>query len=439
MLPTPEALAAQVAGRFPAAALHVAYSGGLDSTVLLHLLQRSGVQPLVAVHVHHGLQPQADAWSEHCRRQAEAWAVPFRQCRVEVPAGDPAGPEAAARAARRGAFRSVMRAGDVLVTAHHREDQAETVLLRLMRGAGVDGLAAMREESTFGPGRQWRPLLAVPRSALRAYAEREGLRWVEDPHNADSRYARSWLRHAVVPLLRGRWPAVDEALARTAEHAADAAALLRGIAEADLAPLRVGAGLRIAGLTELNEPRRRNALRVWMRERGIDDLPSTQAMASIEREVFAAAEDAQPRFVLGGRELQRYRGVLYLLPRLAPAPGSCTLRWEGSATLELPADCGRLVARTPPPLPLQVSFPVGGERLCPDVAARTRSLKNLFQEASVPPWVRLRTPLLHAGGQLVAVADRWLAPEWRARCAEHEWSYRWLPSANCPWPDGGGV
>lgn len=430
MLPAPEDLARLAAERFRGSGIHVAYSGGLDSTVLLHLLMRSGLRPLVAVHVHHGLQDQADSWAARCQQQAAEWGLPFRLCRVTIAADDPAGPEAAARHARRAAFSGVMRPGDVLATAHQREDQAETVLLRLTRGAGIDGLAAMQLETDFPPGRLWRPLLDVPRAGLRAYAERHGLGWIEDPHNRDPRYARSWLRQSVMPLLRERWPSVDEAIARAAEHAADASRLLREIAESDLDSLRAEDGLSIDRLTGLPPARRRNALRVWLRERGIEDLPSAQALGRIEAEVFAAADDAQPKFIIGPYELHRYRAVLYVLPRLADPPGETGYEWRDAAALQLPADCGHLLAPTPPPLSLQVRFPGGGEKICPDVASRTRSLKNLFQEAGVPPWVRIRTPLLYAGGQLVAVADRWLTPEWRSRCLEAGWSYRWeLPDS----------
>jgi tRNA(Ile)-lysidine synthase len=425
VLPAPAALARIAAERFPGATIHVAYSGGLDSTVLLHLLRRSGFCPLTAIHIHHGLQSQADDWAARCERQASEWGLPFQLCKVAIADDDPAGPEGAARAARRAAFSSAMKPGDVLVTAHHRDDQAETVLLRLLRGSGVDGLAAMQPVTAFGSGLMWRPLLQVPRAELRAYAEREGLSWIEDPHNSDPRYARSWLRNCVMPTLRVRWPAADEAIVRAADHAGEASQLLREIAESDLEALRSDAGLKIESLMALVAPRRRNALRAWLREQGVDELPSAQALARIEAEVFAAADDAQPKFILGPHELHRYRGVLYRLPRLAPAPIAFESEWREAAVPELPEDCGRLVASGAPPLALRIRFQSGGEKLCPDVASRTRSLKNLFQEAGVPPWVRVRTPLLYAGEQLIAVADRWLTPEWRAHCADTGWSYSW--------------
>jgi tRNA(Ile)-lysidine synthase len=425
VIPTPEALAGFVAERFPGSSIRVAFSGGLDSTVLLHLLARSRARPLIAVHVHHGLQAVADEWAVHCKGQAQAMGVPIEIRRVDIDPGDPAGPEAAARAARRAALRATMRDGDVLATAHHRDDQAETVLLRLLRGTGIDGLAAMRPLTAFAPGHLWRPLLEASRAELQDYAGRHGLRWIEDPHNEDPRYARSWMRHEVMPLLRQRWPGVDAALARAAEHAAEASGLLHELAQADLAPLRVNGGLQIAPLLALPEARRRNALRSWLRERGVDDLPSADALVRIEHEVLAAAEDAQPTFFIGDRELRRYRDVLHVLPRLEPAPGVTVVEWSEGDRLDLPAGCGRLLASAPPPMSLHVRFPQGGEKLCPSTTSRTRSLKNLFQEAGVPPWLRQRTPLLYVADRLVAAGDRWQTPDWRALCAERGWRYRW--------------
>jgi tRNA(Ile)-lysidine synthase len=429
VIPAPQALAGFIAEHFPGCCIRVAFSGGLDSTVLLHLLARSCARPLIAVHVHHGLQAPADDWAVHCQAQAATLGVAIEVLCVTVDRAAPSGPEAAARTARRSALRGTMRDGDVLATAHHRDDQAETVLLRLLRGTGVDGLAAMRALTPFPPGRLWRPLLQVSRAELRDYALQEDLRWIDDPHNQDPRYARSWLRRVAMPLLRERWPGVDAALARAAEHAAEASDLLQELAQSDLVPLRAGEGLRIAALQVLPQARRRNALRSWLRERGVDDLPSADALARIEHEVLAAAADAWPRWPMRHIELRRYRGVLYALPCLQAEPGGVILEWSVGEQFDLPAGCGRLLATAPPPLPLRVAFPQGGERLCPATNSRTRSLKNLFQEAGVPPWLRQRTPLLYVAGRLVAAGDRWQTPQWRALCAQRGWSYRWqLPA-----------
>lgn len=426
-------LAAAAHARFARAPFCLAFSGGGDSTALLHLLCRAGLAELRAVHVDHGLQPAAVAWREHCARLCAQWGVPLRILSVDIQAGDPAGPEAAARAARYAALQAELRPGEVLVTAHHQDDQAETVLLRLLRGAGLEGWAAIPEQRPFAAGTLWRPLLEVSRSRLRAYAQAQGLVWVEDPHNTDPRFDRSWLRQQLLPLLRQRWPQADAALARAARWAGEAAALLEDYtAETlraccdDAQGAHAGHGesgaLRIAALLQCSAAQRRAVLRLWLRRQGMVHAPSASALARIEREVIAAAADAQPLWRCGGYEVRRYRGRLYALPALPPPPGETELLWTQSAC-PLPPGCGRLIAQTPPPMPLRVRFPRGGEALRPAGAPHRRSLKNLFQEAGIPPWRRLRTPLLYAGEELVAVAGYWRIQEWMAE--NRGWSYAW--------------
>lgn len=405
----------------------LAYSGGLDSTVLLHRLHAAGVKNLRALHVHHGLQVAADAWARQCRAQCRALGVPFALLRVRINPHDPSGPEAAARIARYEALRARLRAGDLLVTAHHRDDQAETVLLRLLRGAGVDGLAAMRPLTPFARGQLWRPLLAQPRSVLRAYAGRAGLQWIEDPHNHEPRYARSFLRQEVMPRLQAHWPQAQASLARAAEHCAQAVELIDDLAALDLATLSRGETLSVDGLLQLSPARRGNALRHWIAARG-HEAPSAAALLRLQREVLGAREDAQPLLHVGAYEFRRYRDDLYLMPPLPPAPRGIELRWDGRGRLDLPPGCGALTsnARKAVPIELMVRFARGGETLKPEGAARTRSLRNLFQEAGVPQWQRLRTPLLYCEGRLVSVADRWLDHEWAGQLARRKLRITWL-------------
>lgn len=407
----------------PGAIVHVAFSGGLDSTVLLHRLAH--FQPrmrLRAVHIHHGLQAAADEWAQRCEHFSLNLGVAFELLRVQVDGLDPAGPEAAARTARYEALRGLMKPGDCLATAHHRGDQAETVMLRLLRGSGVHGLSAMRTLRVFSPGWLWRPLLELPREQIYAYAQEHDLRWIEDPHNRDTRYSRSWMREQLTPLLRERFPQAEESLARTARLAAEAAGLLDELAALDLAGAARGEALAVGVLRDLNPPRRHNLLRWWLRQRGFE-APSADAVERVEREVLAAAEDAEPLLGWAGCELRRYRDRLYAMAPLPPAPApDPPLAWHDEQ-LPLPEGCGRLRLRQLPPRGLSVRFMRGGERLRLDGMAHSRTLKNLFQEAGVPPWVRLRTPLVEAEGELVYVAGigasgRWkellsgAAPEW---------------------------
>ncbi len=388
----------------PGAVVHVAYSGGLDSTVLLHFLAHFNPRlRLRAVHIHHGLQALADEWAGKCERFSVSLGVPFELLRVQVDALDPAGPEAAAREARYEALRGLMRPGDCLATAHHRGDQAETVLLRLLRGSGVHGLSAMRGLREFAPGWLWRPFLELPRELLYGYAQQNGLRWIEDPHNRDLRYARSWLRSELTPLLRERFPQVEESLARTARLAAEAAELLDTLAAQDLAQAGRGSALGVGTLRELAPARRHNLLRHWLRQQGFE-MPAAGLLQRIEPEVLGAAEDSEPLLAWGGCELRRYRDRLYAMAPLPQPPvADAALAWTGPQ-LSLPPGCGLLRLPQPPPRGLSVRFMRGGERFRPAGGGHSRTLKNLFQEAGIPPWVRLRTPLVEARGELVYVA-----------------------------------
>lgn len=286
------------------AATVVAFSGGPDSAVLLHLLR--GLQPLRALHVDHGLHPDSGAWAAHCRRQCQTWGVPLTVLHVAIDPRDPAGPEAAARRARYAALQAALAPGDVLLTAHHAEDQAETFLLQALRGAGPAGLAGMPAVKTFGPGQLARPLLGVTRAALRAYAEAQRLDWLEDPANANPDLNRSYLRHSLWPVLVERWPAAAATLGRAAGWAAEAAELQRVLAEIDLAACVRGAGeaLNTAQLQQLSPARQRNLLRHWLHGLGLP-APSAAQMAQILDSCLAARADARPLVRWPGAELRR--------------------------------------------------------------------------------------------------------------------------------------
>jgi len=404
----------------------LAFSGGLDSTVLLHLLHEQAIKNLHALHIHHGLQNTADGWAKQCVAQCKKLKVPCEILHVKIDPSDSAGPEAAARMARYKALRTRMGAGDVLVTAHHRDDQAETVLLRLLRGAGVAGLAAMRPLTKFSGGVLWRPLLQTPRTDILAYAKKSKLKWIEDPHNHAPRYARSYLRQEVMPRLREHWSQADLSLARAAEHCAEANELLDELALQDLHALRLDQTLSVSALQALSAARRRNALRYWLDERGFD-APSTAMLQKLEREVLQARIDAQPLLNCGAYEFRRYRDQLHVMPPLPVAPADIELQWDGKGVLVLPAGCGsfRSSARKALPDALTIRFPRGGETLRTGGASRTRTLKNLFQEAAVPQWQRLRTPLIYCQGRLVSVADRWHSPEWAEELARHKIRIVW--------------
>lgn len=402
----------------------VAFSGGVDSTVLAHALVRARRQlgALRLAHVDHGLQSASAEWSRHCARQARAWRVPFvsLRARVDIRKGDSL--EAAARDARYRALASVLAPGEVLVTAQHRDDQVETLLLQLFRGSGVAGLAAMPVIAPFAEGRIVRPLLGVSRAELIEHARVHDLRWIDDPSNADHRFARNYLRQEILPALRQRWPGLDAALARSARHMAEAQSLLSSVAGADLARLADGAGLRITGLQALPRARRTNALREFIRAAGAT-LPPSTTLAEIAGPLLAVRGDAMPEVTWGDWVVMRRAGRLELRVKsrgrdVEIASKSWCWRKERECVINSAGDRLRLVADARGPLDLDLLPPVlelrarqGGEVLRPGPRARTRTLKKLMQAARLTPDERARLPLLFGEGpkgRLIAAGDRWL-------------------------------
>ncbi len=415
----PERLLTVIAAMPLAATYWVAYSGGLDSSVLLHAmaaLRERLPGALRAIHVHHGLQHEADAWAAHCRRSCDRLGVPLEVCELALVPRPGESLEAFARAARYQAMAGAIGAGDMLLTAHHQDDQAETVLLHLLRGSGVDGLAAMPRVMRWRRGYLARPLLDWSRQQLRGYAEQARLEWVDDPSNRETAFDRNYLRREIVPRLKTRWPATAAAFARSAGHCADARRLLRDLAEIDLSAAGGGGPdrLKVAVLERLTPARRRNLLRHWIRRQGMP-VPGAAAIERILSEVAGAGCDRTPVFRWRGAEVRRFRGELYLMPPLPSAPDpSLRLDWKGDAPLPLPDALGRLSLREIRGEGIdhqiwrkghiQVGFRQGGERGHPCGQAHHRTLKHLFQAWGIPPWLRDRIPLIFIDGRLAAVA-----------------------------------
>ncbi|NMQ20839.1 tRNA lysidine(34) synthetase TilS [Candidatus Competibacter phosphatis] len=445
--------------------LIVGYSGGLDSHVLLHLLATNRAcwpgRTLAAVYVDHGLQTASASWGEHCAHICHGLDISFRALRIDARPLPGESPEAAARRARYAALAAELEPDAALLTAHHRDDQAETLLLQLLRGAGPHGLAAMPTTSRLGPGWLLRPLLEVDRSELLDYALEHGLRWIEDVSNADTDFDRNYLRHRILPLLRERWPAVGRNLARSAQWCAETADWLDADADADLA--RVAAQrpdtLHIPALRELSEPRQRNALRRWLRRLGLP-VPDAQQLRHILHDALTAARDRQPCIRWPGGEVRRYRDTLYALPPLVTHDARQTFIWRhetnayppldlpGLGTLRLLATFGEgLRAETLAGAALTIRFRQGGERFRPVGRHHSQELKKLLQEAGIPPWKRDRLPLIylpstptlpHEGGEnqgLLAVVGLGIAAEVAAGSGEPGF----LPVLQSPSATGFGI
>ena len=392
----------------------VAYSGGLDSSVLLHLLaQHTDLRErgLRALHVHHGLHGDADTWAAHCRETCAVLGVPLQVVQVVVE-DDGSGPEAAARSARHGAFANALGDNEVLALAHHRDDQAETFLLRALRASGVDGLAAMRPWRRYHAGWLWRPLLRLSRAELLAYAHEYQLRWIDDPSNAHDAFDRNFLRHKVMPLLRERWPNADAAFARSAGLAAEASQLL-GEGDADALEAVRGddpALLDVACLCALASARRARVLRRWIDDLGLPSLPA-QGVATVESTLLQVRADAEACFAWEGTVIRRWRGVLHAGLVQAPLPADYQTTWDGAAPLRLPTGDTLVLAPAVGEKRgfdnvLTVHARHGGERIELPGRAHSHSLKHVLQDLGVPPWSRERLPLLSdADGTLLAAGD----------------------------------
>ena len=397
--------------------LLVAVSGGGDSAALLSALHAEHFRqlPLRAVHIDHGLQTEAQVFRAAAEALCRRLEVPLKVIAVRVDVSGGVSIEAAAREARYAALAAEVGELECLLTAHHREDQAETVLLQALRGAGIKGMAAMPGCRPFGLGWHARPLLDMPQKDLLQLAAAAPDCSASDPMNADLRFDRSFLRLHLWPLVSGRWPGAGTSLARTARHMAQAQQLMDLSGQEDLGRLRDGEALSITGLRVLSAPKRSNAVRLWLSQAGVE-LPSTARLEEALRQVLSADEDHVPAIVWGGHALRRYRQRLFLTPAQLPrmhGPHAWSMRaaaplplGDNLGTLAWIPQLGGLDARRIPEV-LQVRRREGGESLRPAPLAKTQTVQHLCQHFGVLPWMRDSLPLVFAGTELLAVGDLW--------------------------------
>jgi tRNA(Ile)-lysidine synthase len=421
----------------------VAFSGGLDSSVVLDALAVGGAAApglaLRALHVNHRLQPMADEWAQMAQSRCAQLGVPCEVVTVTVDPHSTLGLEAAAREARRDTFARHLRDGEVLVTAHHADDQFETVLLALLRGAGPRGLAAMPPLAPFGRGWHWRPLLDVTRAQIEAYARARELVWHEDPANFALRHDRNYLRHEVVPRLRARWPRSPQTAVRSARHLGEAVRLLDDLALDDLRRTAVEECLDVVVVASLPAARRRQLLRFWLMGLGARP-PAERRLAAILNDLIDAAEDRCPQIDLDdGLSLHRHRMLVYPVRGAVPQPPpGLRLPFSRDMALELPHGGGRLALRAEAApgdgradaSSLEARF--RGERSRVRAPGRSHSLpvKELMRSIGVLPWMRAYVPLVFQDDQLIAIGDAAVPglPEVQARIAaalEFSIPWRW--------------
>ncbi|MGL5302598.1 MAG: tRNA lysidine(34) synthetase TilS [Aeromonas sp.] len=416
--------------------LLVAFSGGLDSTLLLVLAAQFAKEqglPVRALHVHHGLSPHADEWVIHCRAVCQQLAVPLIVERVTLARGNGESLEAQARKARYEQLSCHLLAGEWLLTAHHQDDQLETLLLALKRGAGLRGLAGILPSQPFASGLLLRPLLDISRAELAAAAASLPFGWVEDESNQDVSYDRNFLRQQLIPQLKARWPSMAQTATRSMALCAEQEVLLSEIAKGDWQQAGDGAALQIKPLCELSPTRRNNLLRYWIRLQG-GEMPSREQLGRLWQEVALARADANPQLHWGRQSCRRFQGRLYLVnPDLQPCHQ--VLPVNLTAPLILPAELGELtmrwqevgegLLRAPrPDEPLTIRFQVApGVPLKPVGRGGSRRMKKLLQEYAVPSWQRGRIPILYYGEQVAAVVGLFICDEFLAQGAG--WVCHW--------------
>ncbi|MDI1362308.1 tRNA lysidine(34) synthetase TilS [Methylotenera sp.] len=412
----------------------LALSGGLDSSVLLHLLAAAKQTipfELLAMHVHHGLSPNADAWADFCTQQCQLLNVPIEVVYVQLDKNSKQGIEAAARQLRYAALFDYKLNGiapDFIVTAHHQDDQAETLFLQLFRGAGVKGLASMGgvDESR----RLMRPLLDVSRQTLQEYAEQQNIPWCNDESNDNTQYERNFVRHDVMPVLTTRYPSVKSVLARTASHLAEANDLLDTLAKIDADKLLQNNSLCLQGLTALDLPRAKNLLRWWFSQNQLA-MPTSEHLNEIIQQLFNAKADANINIQLQHLSLKRYQQRAYLFAECLAE--SFDMTWNGEAYLNLPNGgqlhfkqvVGSGLALKHGVTKLRITNRDGGERFKPDVLRPTRTLKHLLQEANIPPWQREHLPLIYWHDTLALVPNIGIAHELQATKNEEGLEILW--------------
>lgn len=369
--------------------IYVGFSGGLDSTVLVHSLATQAVfaGKIHPIHVHHGLSRYADVWEAHCKEICDNLNIPLLVYHLNLQLTSNV--EETARLARHQVFQSVVSAEDCLILAHHRDDQAETLLLNLMRGAGIDGLAAMKPVHTIGSVTVYRPLLSHSRDQILSYALYFGLSWIEDDSNQNEIFSRNFIRHRVIPLLQEVWPAASQNIARAAQHCQDAKINLDALAHLDCPELsNRGDTLSIGELKELSHERTMNILRVWLKN-NLNLMPSAATLNRVVHEVIDARPDTISCVDLNEKVIRRYQNRIYCLSSSMPA--QLTLDRENfPKNLELSLDSK-----------IEIRFRTGGETI--RWKGQTKSLKKLFQQWQVPPWLRDTVPLIYCDGELAAV------------------------------------
>lgn len=389
----------------------IAYSGGMDSHVLLDLCAQQSEFHFKVIHVNHHLHEHASEWAKHCQSMVETYNLPFMRKDVHVKKDRGESLEANARLLRYKAISDVMSDGDVLLTAHHEDDQAETLMLQLMRGAGIHGLSAMPVSKSFANGIHFRPLLSYSREKLQAYALKHQLQWIEDGSNLNIDIKRNWLRHQVIPQMKKISPSVATCMARSAKLCGEATAILEEWAEEKLERFigRTPYTLSVKALLSVNEHRRHFILRAWLKKQNCL-MPSSKKLEAISKDVLGANTDRMPCVQYGHVEIRRYQNDLYCMTTL-PEPSLHPITWDlqknlmidNVGVLQVERCDGIGLKRLPE---VEVRFRQGGEKLY--INGQHQTLKNFFNRLKIPVWKRSRLPLLYVDDTIICIPNYYI-------------------------------
>jgi len=415
----------------------IAYSGGLDSHVLLHVLAsiKNEIKPkLVAVHINHGISNSAELWEKHCRKTCEDYVVEFQVFSVNLSHKSDKGMEAFAREKRYEVLEKLIHDHDLLITAHHMDDQVETILLQLMRGSGPDGLVGMPQAREFSKGILLRPLLDYSREEIHKYALSESLSWVEDESNKSNKYDRNYLRNKIIPELLTRWPGALKTVQRASKHQAEARSLINEISRSDLDVVCESKYIKIdlSRFDNLSGIRKKNVLRAWIKKNKLE-MPDAQIIEKIIAEVIHANTDRNPCVKWKGAEVRRYRDYLYIMKSLPAHDVEMARTWNLEETLDLTSGYLNAVSGKGNGIKknmlsnniVEIRYRQGGEQIKPSGRVETHELKKMFQEQGVLPWLRDRIPLVFYENELIAVADLWVASKYAASGTEAAWQIIW--------------
>ncbi len=402
--------------------IYIAYSGGIDSHVLLHLCASFDnlKEKITAVYINHGLQSEAESWGRHCEKVCSGLGVKYLSLKANAQAAPGESPEEAARNARYSALKPLLAEDDLLLLAQHAEDQLESVLLQLFRGSGLKGLSGMPETMPFGKGLLLRPLLDISKTEILGYAQNHNLKWIEDPSNKQTHFDRNFLRNDIIPLLKQRWPSLGLTVPRSAAHCANAQSLLASLADKLLVDVfdKNNNTLNISGLKKYPLLQQQLVIRQWFQQLGLR-MPSRDFVDRVLVQVVAAREGANPVLSTQVCSIRRYRDELYCLKATQKIPAFDLIWHPEEPLLKLTDEVAYQTVKSSSGIPtvkwhnskITVKSRVGGETLSLPGRCGHHSLKNLFQEAGIPPWVRGTIPLFYLDGKLAAVGEHWVSSE----------------------------